>query len=84
MESATPLEPEGLRGPFESPDAYLMTRANSQSGRCAPHRGKPSVQAKSLIGKNDIDELMLFRVKTGDVCSPTEHCFMAIRTDAGW
>ena len=81
-----PLEPStaGLPGPFSSPDDYIAKRGDGPDDGCRANTGKPSVGKKSLVGRDDIEELMLFRAKTGDSCTPTEHCFMAIRTESQW
>lgn len=73
-----------LEGPFESPEAYLLRHIPAPASGCQANKAKATVAKKSLVGRRDILELMLFRSPAGDTCTPEEHCHMAIRTERGW
>ncbi len=83
-DAVSPLQPQKLEGPFESIDVFIAGRDPDVDEGCTAPTGKPSVAAKTLSAKDGAFEVRLFRLKTGDSCEPTEHCFISLRNDAGW
>lgn len=82
-EDTNPLELTNMSGPFEKLHDYETQLASEVEEGCRPQESV-SVPPRKLAGTGQVSEVILYRVPTGDSCTPEETCVIGLKTTAGW